>query len=241
VESLFKRKALPVHSPEFTVELTTGSAIKATFEHGSVRLRLHIRGLRGAAIDTEATAMVKVEEMWGCYSCLPGGEVRYRCQLDGEPTMVAASCGASHTELMCDSTGEARVTRIAFDHAVINEVCTAWGPGGNSTFSLKGILNYISEHEGSPHSRRTVAPFGDNNSNDKHANRRVDWWALWEFLSEDWARTTLLGVCMVLAFAFFPSLALGLIYCCCTAAKAGGQELGKRLATHSGEKDNTDE
>jgi hypothetical protein len=134
---------LPIQSEEFLLRYKDGRLF-STVPHADLTLQVMVRGLTLSAAFDNVSCLVEEATLSGCYNCLVGATLNYRCSAQGGTALAHVSCSTEQMfDLQCG--GGKAATRIQFQQSVIDTACEVTCPGGVSSFQLKGDLVYVAQ------------------------------------------------------------------------------------------------
>lgn len=139
IDKIFSSSAvLPVSVDNYHLEMNRDIPYLKTpaFGSGHIKVRSSMR-LIGTAVPAE-TCSVSLEKMSGCYSCVSGALLEYKCSTEQQHTVVASCSGDIHLILECDNTGSMKKVRFQSPTPLITLQCEA--PCSRTGFSLTGTL-----------------------------------------------------------------------------------------------------
>jgi len=145
LEALYERKDLVVPLVTQTVTISgAGTNLMAEYsDFTTFQMQFTANNLQIFSQVDNSKCAFSVITFAGCFKCLTGAALAYRCQTDRGRTMGHVTCREQQFAVQCDPTGELRETQVNFKRAQVDEQCLLRCPGGSTDFKLQASLVYV--------------------------------------------------------------------------------------------------
>lgn len=149
LENLFKREAyaLPIVNQGITIS-GTGKEIYAEFNtFASLEIQITMINMKLAYATTESTCHITTDSnISGCYDCLTGAKLQFKCSTDQGSVLAHIRCGKAFFTTQCNETGIEGVATMSFNGAKIKERCEVHCQGQTTYFNMEGTLNFVEKN-----------------------------------------------------------------------------------------------
>ena len=151
IERIFKQeqRVLPLKMQGLLLQSSNNKLTASYNSLASLEVQITMKNTSLVHIQQNTKCHITVNSFRGCYSCLTGAELSYKCTTDSttELSAVLATivCADSNAKFStkCNAEGILGKTSLSFSKANIAINCIVDCSGGSTTFELNGTLVYI--------------------------------------------------------------------------------------------------
>ena len=134
---------LPITAPGLTIE-EAGQEIQAKIGYlGALEIQIDIHNLRLAVRQDLTECKAEFLSLEGCYNCLAGAELTYKCTTDFGGTLAHVTCQSVQFSVSCEKSPTQKRVILAFTQSVIQESCLVECSSTVTQVELKGQLSFV--------------------------------------------------------------------------------------------------
>ncbi|KAK6047718.1 hypothetical protein COOONC_14778 [Cooperia oncophora] len=111
----------------------------------AISLQLEMQNVNVVSLQSEAHCSITSSTVEGCYSCLLGAKVTIVCYSSEDQTTADITCDKQQQIAVCTRNGKLSEIAFHFDSPSVNMNCTVSCPGGESSFQINGVLDYVND------------------------------------------------------------------------------------------------
>ena len=137
-------KLLPLTTVGVDLKPDKGSVVAAYNLDTVLEVEIQMKGSKFAAKIDKAMCRMSAK-IDGCYSCLAGAKLNYKCHTDNGDALGLASCGLNRFPVPCSASGTQGTVSLSFTQSEVDQECDVTCPAGTTKFSVKGQLEYTGE------------------------------------------------------------------------------------------------
>lgn len=185
-----KESRLPLLTEEGIYKMQNKNLKIELINDVSLEVQIDVNNLKIEQISDKATCYVTVKNFDGCYSCSLNSRIKISIKTSRGSSTATIKCPSSKGVVILSATESEIMETItmAFDKSNINEECVVSCSGGDSSFKLKGKLDFI-----------PLTPTGKDESVvylDTHSNN-FDYFSL---LQSDWLLSIIGTISLLFVF-----------------------------------------
>lgn len=145
IEPLFSGpERLPIKIDNYHIETERGRVYLKTPAYGSGRILARVKGRVVGFTETAHKCHLGVSKVSGCYSCLRGASLSYKCvSTDSFSTIM--NCGAFKTVILCDPSASVKEVAVRVETLAGDFKCKV--PCSSNEESVSGVFTHISHPE----------------------------------------------------------------------------------------------
>ncbi|KAK6726390.1 hypothetical protein RB195_004606 [Necator americanus] len=104
-----------------------------------------MENVRIVSIQNQGKCSVTASNIEGCYSCLVGAKITVVCYSTKEQTTTDITSNKQLQIATCTKRGKLAELTFHFNSPKVSTSCTISCPGGQSSFQLSGLLDYVND------------------------------------------------------------------------------------------------
>ena len=154
-----------LENPQQLLPLTSGKIslrnikkdIFSESNYAPIQLLVTMENFHLIAEVDQTSCNILPKKLVGCYKCNTGGEFSYQCYTNFGTAIAEIKCENGITFVShCNPTLQDYETILPFNHSIIHSNCSVHCPGGSTTFTIQGQLEYISIEQQSYYQNSSV-------------------------------------------------------------------------------------
>ena len=197
IESLFNKieHVIPMHMQGISI-IGTGTKIEAEYNSiASLELQISLDGFRLSSKVEKNLCHIKPLGFAGCYGCLTGAKLDFKCKTDFGEALAHVVCGEGTFSTVCTPEGVTATATMQYSQAIVKEECTVSCPAGITKFNIKANLVYIKK-ERLGNITNMIA--GKNINDGMNGFDGLDFGFLSGWLSGNWLAGIIIIICVIL-------------------------------------------
>jgi len=135
--------ALPLSIPGLVLERVENNVEARISAKASLELQVEIEGLKLTTKREVNSCKLTVVSFGGCYNCLTGARLKYKCVTDFGSAMAHVRCGKTLFTVSCGQPGIEDVVVLAFARPNVDVQCEVQCPASRSELHLQGVLSFV--------------------------------------------------------------------------------------------------
>ncbi|EYB83533.1 hypothetical protein Y032_0333g2792 [Ancylostoma ceylanicum] len=167
-----QQNTLPLVSKNVIIEKYDDTIAARTQVGSAINVQVNMENVKVASIQNQGTCTITASTVEGCYSCLVGAKITVVCYSTEEQTTADITCNKQHQIATCTKRGKLTELTFHFNSPEVSTSCSISCPGGQSSFHLSGLLDYVNDaqlqREIAVNSEMTIAQPSDTFTNVTH-------------------------------------------------------------------------
>ncbi|KAK6727608.1 hypothetical protein RB195_005351 [Necator americanus] len=140
-----QHNTLPLISKNVIIEKYDDTIAARTQVGSAINVQVNMENVRIVSIQNQGNCSVTSSSIEGCYSCLVGAKITVVCYSTEEQTTADITCNKQHQIATCTKRGKLAELTFHFNSPKVSTSCTISCPGGQSSFHLSGLLDYVND------------------------------------------------------------------------------------------------